>query len=239
MLVKHKLKYQFPSIYDRIDKWSHIYTTESYRWGMFPSLSSHMALADINAHTYGKGSLLDIGCGYGRDLHLFRTVFPEMRLYGLEPAVPALHLAQSILAPHDIRNIVPSDVFEFGQKRRRGEYEVVFANYFMHLFSMKEEIEILKLIHGILTDEGIAILSWVSSSDRHYGKGRRIDDNCYEIYKGIPWRFVNSREIEEIVCGVGMRILQLREFSEVEMVRGHLDSVCGIYLVCTKSYVPY
>jgi SAM-dependent methyltransferase len=235
MLVSKKIRKKFPSFNYRIHVWSQIYERQRYRWGLLPSLTAHMALADIENYTKGKGILLDVGCGYCRDLLLFQRVFPNMTFDGLEPAESAVKLARSIIPEISLRKIICSDIFEFGKQGQTAKYTVVYANHFIHLFKEKEQIKILKLIHRLLWKNGVAILSWISSNDRHYGKGYHLDDYCYEVYKGIPWRFVNRSEVETMVSKVGMKVLKLLEFTEVELMGGKPDCVQGIYLLCTKD----
>jgi SAM-dependent methyltransferase len=234
MLVNKIRDGHFPTPKERIDKWVHVYNKDGLRWGLVPSLTAHLALTDINDFTNHQGPLLDIGCGYCRDLLLFHTVFKDMNLEGLEPASQAIELAKPIMSKKFFKNLICNDIFDFGRLKVTAKYKVVFANYFIHLFSRHEQLWILGLISKILKKNGICILSWVSTHDHHYRNGRYLSNQTYEVYNGIPWRFTTCSMVEKMVYDAGMKVLKLNEFIEVEIIKGKLDRVDGIYLVCSR-----
>ena len=228
-------KIEFPSRQARIRQWCDLYTLQGQRWGLHPSLTAHFALWDIATFNGHCSTLIDIGCGYGRDLLLFRAVFPELQLDGLEPAPPAVKAAESIMPLLALRSLYTQDFFSFAHRGCALKYDVVFANYFLHLFSPEEAVAIMKRVSTILTPSGLAVFSFVSQEDRHWGKGRRISPKTYEVRKGIPWRFMNRQDVETLCVIAGMRVRRMEEFREVESIQRRPDPVKGIYLVAESA----
>ena len=225
------MKIYYPSVGKRINKWEDLYINEGYRWGILPSLCAHIALADIDLLTKKSGLLLDLGCGYGRDVALFTKMFPEMSILGLEPTKTAVDLAKFINPKSNYNGLICMDVFDYFRRKEKSQYDVIFANYFIHLFSENEQYTILNLIRDRLSPKGVVIFSWLSNYDRHYGKGKKICNGSYHVYRDIPWRFVNVKDVEKMISSTGMRILKIYDYVEVELIKGKADRVNSIYTV--------
>ncbi len=224
----------FPTSQERIRTWSEVYSTQGQRWGVLPSLTAHLALSEIENLSGGIGSMIKLGCGYGRDLVLFRSVFPDLIVDAIEASSPALEIGKSNIEAVGLRNLFPVDLFEFGEKNRQERYDIVFANYFLHLFSLREAAIILGMVSDVLKDNGAAILSLVSVRDRHYRKGSELEKQCYEVFRGLPWRFFDADDVRMLCDDVGMVVCDLREFTELELVGGESDLVEGYYLVAAR-----
>ncbi len=228
----------FPSRYERIERWSQIYAAQGQRWGTFPSMTAHLALVEIDRLQKKRLKLIDIGCGYGRDLALFRSTFAKAILDGLEPSPSAIRAGESILPLLNLRNLYTQDVYSVAQDNALPSYDVVFANYFMHLFSLSEATQIMRQMSQMLRPGGIIVVSFVSVRDRHFGKGRRLSRRVYEVRNGIPWRFVDMKEVRAFCDAVNLQIHCLKEFSEVESTQQKPDPVEGIYLVAGNNCAP-
>lgn len=216
-----------PTIYDRTNKWNSLYKIQGQRWGIMHSLSAHLSLHHIESIKKKEKNLLDIGCGYGRDLFYFRQIFKELCVDGIDSSKSVLDIAREYTTIFEINELIENDFIEFNSKRK---YDIIFGNYFAHLF-YKDELEvILQKIKSMMSSEGIAILSFVSIKDRHFGKGKKIDYRLYEVFKDIPWRFYDIQELRDICSQNDLKIKELYEFPELEIVNNQKDLVRSLYL---------
>ncbi|MBZ5497756.1 MAG: class I SAM-dependent methyltransferase [Acidobacteriia bacterium] len=190
-----------------------------------------MALTEISKADGLRGRVIDIGCGYGRDLELFRSVFAHLELSGLDASPSAIETARRKIPG---LRIINADIFQYGHEADTNRYHVAFANYFLHLFSDAEVLRIMRTMGAIVRREGRVVASFVSVRDRHYGKGSKLCERCYEVTKGIPWRFRDREEILNLCRSSGLEAATIQEFEEVELVQGRPDPVVGFYLVAKR-----
>ncbi len=203
---------------------------------MTPSLAAHLSLTDINSLSVPNGALLDVGCGYGRDLALFRTFFPDMALHGVEPSQPAIALGSPVFQEIKLRNLYENDVFRnCWHVRRRERFDIIFANYFVHLFSDEESAEVFRILRAILKPHGALILSFVSTRDPHFGLGKHLGRGAYEVRQGMPWRFVNEQDVRSLAAASGLSIQILRPYTETELVADACDRVESLYVVANRD----
>jgi SAM-dependent methyltransferase len=201
------------------------------RWGLAPSLTAHLALTEIGG-VYRPGcSLLDVGCGYGRDLLLFRTIFPALILDGIEPSRSAFVVADALMHSIRFRNAFNTDVFSFFDSKPGLKYDVIFANYFIHLFSIDEAVLILKQLHQFLNVRGLLVMSFISTRDPHHGLGMQISSHFFEVYPKIPWRFYTPKDACAVMEKCAYRVKAFTEYKEVELLNGQPDKVHGFYIV--------
>jgi SAM-dependent methyltransferase len=225
---------EIPSLSDRVKLWNAVYDAQGMRWGLNPSLCAHMALPYIEETTGGTGSLIDIGCGYGRDLLFLRGFFPQLALSGLEPATEALQLGQQVFGAARVRTCVHQNLVAFSRGAINGNYQIILANYLFHLFSKHEVFKALRSVACMLAPKGRLIASFVSTDDRHYGKGRRLGSRVYRVVNGIPWRFSDEAEIRAFCRQAGLRVEILTPYKELELVNKRSDTVDGLFLVASK-----
>jgi hypothetical protein len=198
---------------------------------MVPSLCGHMALVDIADLTHGRGTLLEIGSGYGRDLSLFKTFFNEIRMNCVEPASTTRVVTQEMLRPNtSLSHCWEVDVLEL---RVLALYDIIYSNYVLHLFSRSEVLAVLRGCYSMLTTTGAVIMSFVSTEDIHYGVGRKIAEDCYEVTQGIPWSFWSKDAILSVLREAGLTVHTLRPYREIELVKGEIDAVSAWYVVAT------
>ena len=224
----------FPSCEDRIEAWSNVYRREGHRWGFLPSLSAHLALAEIARLRARPVRLLDCGCGYGRDLLLFRSMFKEAILDGWDASSVATQLAQDRASTLRLRHHYGGNILNATDIPETAGYDCVFANYFVHLFCHDEAVEIMRLFGQLIAPGGIVVVSFVSTRDRHYGKGVKVARNCYEVRDGISWCFVDTSDVCELCKASDLSAVSMHEFSEVEFAAGRPDPVEGIWLVAKR-----
>ena len=77
----------------------------------------------------GRRRILDVGCGQGRELLLFRRVNPTAMMVGLEPS-EAVQVARGTLAMEDRVSLVQGNLFEVPLKE--ASFDFIFANGVLH-----------------------------------------------------------------------------------------------------------
>ncbi|NQU87279.1 MAG: methyltransferase domain-containing protein [Mariniphaga sp.] len=220
---------KFLGIVQRKNSWNDIYNLKNFIWGLQQSKAAELALNYIK----GNLKLIDLGCGYGRDIIFFRKRQKNMIIDGIDSSKRAVELYHNNLN-HQIRiNIRFTDILKL-DKTIKEDYDIVFSNYLFNLFTYVECRFIFQKIKKLLPYDGLLISSFVSIKDRHYGKGKKLNENLYEIFKGIPCLFFEKKMIEELVSEVDFKIIDILHYSETEFVLGKPNQVEAYLLVAKK-----
>ena len=99
-------------------------------------------------------AVLDVGCGSGIVLHLFRTRMPESRLHGIEPSPTYGNYARE----KNNADIYAGDIESFAREKadKRGFFDLVTMNHVLeHLY---EPVNKLKLLRDFLKPDGLVLL---------------------------------------------------------------------------------
>ncbi|MDO8561294.1 MAG: class I SAM-dependent methyltransferase [bacterium] len=117
-------------------------------------------------------TLLDLGCGDGRDSRYFagkglRVSALDFSRSGIEN-LKSLHPAiKTYLA--DIRRL----------KFKRDSFDIIYAHLSLHYFNDKETTEIFKNLYRLLKKGGLIFVKCKSTDDALSGKGKKIGPDMY------------------------------------------------------------
>ena len=118
-------------------------------------------------------SLLDLGCGNGRDSMYFSKK-------GLE--VTAIDISESGIKALKARSqntrCVQKDIRKINFPKN--SFDVIYANLSLHYFDNKTLDEIFDNLYKILRKEGLIFVKCKSVKDSHFGKGKKIEENVYK-----------------------------------------------------------
>jgi SAM-dependent methyltransferase len=158
--------------------WNDKYKENNRIWGDNPSELAVVTVEYLQAIGWDDEyvSILDVGCGYGRDAAYFCQHLNGM-VTGIDVSKEAIRMA---------RATYPGIKAEF-QRRSFMEinkaYDVVFVSNLYHILRGGERKMLRKAIAGILKPDGLLFLGALSTNDpQEYGKGTPVpgEPNSFE-----------------------------------------------------------
>jgi len=177
--------------------WDEKFDTEGEVWG-----DDHNNFAEVVAQKFNnKGmTLLDIGCGYGRDSCFFYEL--GFIVHGIDISEIAIAMAQT-----DENKIH----YKIGDIRKL-EYEdncfdIAFSHSVLHLFDEIERKIIINEIYRVLKDKAVFCLCVSSVNDADFGNGKMIERNTFINTRGVVKHYFTEDEIRLLLC----------DFSKIEI----------------------
>jgi SAM-dependent methyltransferase len=190
--------------------WESAYQTGGQIWGEKPSELAVFACRYLIASGQGgnKVSILDIGCGYGRD-SVFLSRNLGCSILGIDNAAEAIEMARKV--PAGESTDVRFECLDFKQIAGK-EFDVVFASNLYQILDIADRNCLRDKIRLCLKQKGKLFLSTLSTTDpEHFGKGTRVqgEDNSY-----IEDKFLHFCTREELERDFGF--LEINELCEHE-----------------------
>jgi len=133
-------------------------------------------------------TLLDIGCGNGRDSIYFADK-------GLN--VTAVDFSKEAIEQiKKKRNNINALVTDIAKYKTTKKFDIIFANLAIQFFDDKTTTKVFNNLYTILKPKGLFIIRCKSTTDAYYKKGEKIEDNFY-IYNNQKRRFFTKEYMEE------------------------------------------
>lgn len=165
----------------------------------------------------GVGSLLEIGCGQGRDALLFASNaievtavdYSETALADLTKIAAQAGLSSQIhVRTHDVREPLP-----FAD----ASFDACYSHMLLCMELSTAEIAfILREIHRILKPGGLTVYSVRSNFDKHYRAGTHLREDIFAI-GGFVVHFFTEQKIRQLAKGY--ELLQINRIEEGSLPR--------------------
>ncbi len=151
-------------------------------------------------------SLLDIGCGNGRDSLFFMEKGIEVVGIDASPEViKALNCKYK-----DNLGIFVCDDFVRANAIYQRQYDYCYSRFTLHAISEKQQIELFDNIKDALKPNGKIFIEARSINDDLYGKGKKVGKHSY-YYNGHFRRFIDQKELKKHLESIDVRILYIQE----------------------------
>jgi SAM-dependent methyltransferase len=175
--------------------WDKVYSNDSAFFGEDPSNFSQMCYRDFKKHHVNK--LLELGCGQGRDTLFFASL--DLDVYAIDSSKVAIESLKQKITEENItiklRQFDASQGIPFDTKY----FDAVYSHMFYNMRFTDVELSFLfKESSRILKNNGLLYFSVRSDNDVLYNKGKKIDNNIYEI-NGFQIRFFTKEQIESFL----------------------------------------
>jgi 2-polyprenyl-3-methyl-5-hydroxy-6-metoxy-1,4-benzoquinol methylase len=193
--------------------WDEQYKEKKYLWGRDPSELARVTSQYIQEHMVHQSfSVLDIGCGYGRDA-LFLSKRHNCPILGIDISGEAIGIA-SRNVPESLKKQVEfqqSDFKEFYGDR----YDIVFSSSLYQLLNANDRREFVKTVLRVLQPKGILFLSTLSINDPEHGKKAIPIPSEDNSYQDVVYLHLCSRdELQQDFATLKIKELFEHEFYE-------------------------
>lgn len=177
--------------------WDNEYESNEHVWGERPS---ELAIATVGYLQKCKSnnerlSILDIGCGYGRDVMYFSEHL-GCSLLGIDVSQKAIDMARNTCRKISNKNIK----FRCCNFTKLGEvrYDIVFVANLYHLLRPPGREQLRKKIKEVLRPAGVLFLNALSTNDpEEYGKGFPVQHEFHSFHKEKYLHFFTQEELEK------------------------------------------
>lgn len=227
-----------PSIKERIKHWDELYSKDGKRYGRKPSYFCRLMAPYLELNKPSK--VLELGCGYGRDLFYLSQKIPRISFLGADASKKALALLEEEQKKYRIASIqcILDNCMQPSELEATPQYDSIFSHFFVHLFLKSEVKTIFKLASQLLKDNALFISSYISVADSKFGKGTSIEENSYACYTDRPWYFLHfwdEKEIYKVYSHYQFKIISLCEYIEKEEILGKIEENRAWFVVAQKK----
>jgi 2-polyprenyl-3-methyl-5-hydroxy-6-metoxy-1,4-benzoquinol methylase len=212
-----------PAIPKVAEHWERRYAVEGHPWGDGPSELARLAVARLSpaapavqgAAAGPRFSLLDVGCGYGRDS---RYLAAELgcRVLGLDPApagvTDARQQRSAGLEVEYRQGDAASLAREAGQA---AAYDVAFVCNVYHLLGPIGRREFAAALAALVRPGGLLFLSTLSPRDpQHYAVGDPVSGEERSWTEQVYLHFCTAEELEADFAAFEVLDLEERSYEE-------------------------
>jgi SAM-dependent methyltransferase len=202
--------------------WDKIYSDGSAFFGEDPSDFAQKCYSYFKK--YGVKRILELGCGQGRD-----TIFFASNGFDVH-AIDASKVAIENINQKKGQKNISLDLRHFKARQAlpydSSYFDAVYSHMFYNMRFTDEELRSLfKESNRVLKNNGLLYFSVRSDKDVLYNKGKKIDNNIYEI-NGFQIRFFTKRQIQSF----------LENYFEIKNIEGSYEEPVNLYFVfCRKK----
>src|SRR3989338_5723041 len=118
-------------------------------------------------------TLLDLGCGDGRDSIFFAKSGYEVTAVDVSPA--ALQILQKKMQEEKITNIKIIEQNIPNLQFLESSFDIIYAHLSLHYFLDEQTEQIFKMLHKMLKRGGFLFIKCKSTEDGEYGKGNEVE----------------------------------------------------------------
>lgn len=196
--------------------WEQAYEDNCSRFGDEPSYPARKAAALFEKE--GKNTILELGCGQGRDTCFFASKgfnvysldYTESGLKAVKEKTENLGLSCSVVTlKHDVRSPFP---FE------NESFDACYSHMLYCMALNTAQLEFLsREILRVLKPGGLNIYTARHQGDAHYGTGSPRGEDMCEIAGGFVVHFFSKEKVEQLVKGY--ESYEIEEFEEGELPR--------------------
>lgn len=205
-----------------INIWDKIYSDASAFFGEDPSDFAQKCYSYFKK--YGVKRILELGCGQGRD-----TIFFASNGFDVH-AIDASKVAIENINQKKGQKNISLDLRHFKARQAlpydNSYFDAVYSHMFYNMRFTDDELRSLfKESNRVLKNNGLLYFSVRSDKDVLYNKGKKIDNNIYEI-NGFQIRFFTKRQIQSF----------LENYFEIKNIEGSYEEPVNLYFVfCRKK----
>ena len=202
--------------------WDKIYSDASAFFGEDPSDFAQKCYSYFKK--YGVKRILELGCGQGRD-----TIFFASNGFDVH-AIDASKVAIENINQKKGQKNISLDLRHFKARQSlpydSSYFDAVYSHMFYNMrFTDEELMSLFKESNRVLKNNGLLYFSVRSDKDVLYNKGKKIDNNIYEI-NGFQIRFFTKRQIQSF----------LENYFEIKNIEGSYEEPVNLYFVfCRKK----
>jgi SAM-dependent methyltransferase len=200
---------------DQKSHWDEVFTKSGAFFGEEPSEFAQVSLDLFRQN--GVRSLLEVGCGQGRDTFLFAQNeidvtaldYSETAVSEISERAAKVGLSSQIYSQtHDVRAPLP-----FADE----SFDACYSHMLLCMELSTAEIAfIMRETHRILKPGGLAVYSVRSSFDKHYRSGTYLGEEIYEI-GGFVVHFFTEEKVHRLAKGY--EILKIDRMKEGSLPR--------------------
>ena len=196
--------------------WENEYRSGGCLWGEAPSELALAAVDYLQRHNLNDGvlSMLDIGCGYGRDAFYYADNL-DGRIMAIDVSEEAIKLASDMAREKQAENVKfqRADFAELAE----GRYDLVSASNLYQLLKEDERKSFREAALRTLKPAGLFFLSTLSVNDpEHHGKGAPIpgEANSFSFKHKVYLHFCTEEELIEDFAFLNIKELYEHEYDE-------------------------
>jgi cyclopropane fatty-acyl-phospholipid synthase-like methyltransferase len=177
---------------------------EYYKRDNIPSFPSPFA-EYVGNRLDTKQTILEIGCGNGRDSKFFATQGHQVT--GLDRSGEAIELCKKLYSCENLE-------FFFGTiaeiaKINKKKFDLIYSRFVFHAMSLSKEIETLKTSYQLLNKDGQFFIECRSINDPLSHKGKILSHT--ERVDGHYRRFIILEDFKQRLVQVGFTIIKTIE----------------------------
>ncbi len=195
--------------------WDKEYENYLRIWGDRPSELAIIAVRYLKSHQLEDKylSVLDIGCGYGRDcLYLARHL--NCCIFGIDISQNAIDILKNSTVDPSTKAIQFKccDFRDIDQCK----YDIVFASNLYQILQRKQREEFRIKVADILKPGGLLFLNNLSTNDpEEYGKGEPCPDERNSFINNKYLHFCTKEELEEDFQFLSIKELYEHRYDEL------------------------
>jgi len=161
--------------------WEDRFREKGLIWGLEPSEGAVKAAEFLNGST-NKKRILDVGCGYGRDLAYFFS--KDYEVTGVDFSEEAVNLGKELFPNirFDVSNVIPLPYED-------ESFDAVYGYSSLHLLNQEGRQRFLQESRRVLADGGYVIQTVASTNDPDYGNGEETEENSFISKRGVIKHF--------------------------------------------------
>ncbi|MBU3966542.1 MAG: class I SAM-dependent methyltransferase [Euryarchaeota archaeon] len=194
--------------------WDNEYKNFGNVWGERPSELAITAVKYLQKNRSNNMilSILDIGCGYGRDAFYFLDNI-RCRILGIDISEKAIDIATNAAFKAQ-KEDVKIQCCNF-TKLKEGKYDIVFISNLYQLLKKNEREELRKTVMRTLKPNGLLFLGTLSERDpEHYGKGTPVPGESNSFQEKVYLHFCTKKELVEDFTFLNIKELYKHEYCE-------------------------
>lgn len=195
-IIEYKPEYS-PNFDRDSEYWNKYYRIDENRGGApeVPSSFAQWILPQLEK----QKSILDLGCGNGRDSLFFND--NGMNVTAIDASSTAI---EDLKRKKDNIYFICDD-FVCSSMIFADQYDYCYSRFSLHAINEKQEEEVLRNVFRVLKKGGKFFIETRSVNDEIYGKGKKVGKDSY-FYNGHFRRFIRKEQLIKRLKNVGFAI---------------------------------